>query len=226
MKPKAFIFDLDGVLTDTARYHYLAWLELSQKLGLSFTEKDNQRLKGVSRIRSFEIILELNGKQAAFTEQQKINFANQKNQRYVRLIQQITPEDVLPNIVPFIEQTRAEGIRLAVASASKNAGKVLNLLGIKHLFDYVADASNITRTKPDPEVFLVCANALQIPPESCIGFEDAQAGIEAIHSAGMFSVGIHVDVTSIPPDLALNSTNELTLERIFYSFQKDGHHAI
>lgn len=226
MEAKAFIFDLDGVLTDTARYHFLAWHELAKELGLSFTEKDNERLKGVSRVRSFEIILEVNGKQDDFTEQEKSYYASKKNDRYVRLIQQITPKDVLPNILPFLSEAKTAGTRLAVASASKNAERVMELLGIRDCFDYLADAAKISHAKPDPEVFLVCADALGLLPENCIGFEDAQAGIEAIHAAKMFSVGIHVDVTSVPPDLALSSTNELNFERIVRAFQEGVKHGI
>lgn len=205
---KAFIFDLDGVLTDTAEYHYQAWKELADELGYSFDRSVNQRLKGVSRQRSFEIILEVN------------NAADKKNQQYVKLIDRITPKDVLPGMMSFLSDAKAHGIKLAVASASKNADKVLNLLEIHGMFDYCADASKISKTKPDPEVFLDCANALGINPCECIGFEDAQAGIEAIHAAGMFSVGINVEVTSQEPMLHLGSTSELSLEKVQKAFER------
>jgi beta-phosphoglucomutase len=219
MKPKAFIFDLDGVLTDTANYHYLAWKDLADELNFTFDRNDNERLKGVSRIRSFEIILEINGCSDKYSEQEKEYYANKKNDRYVELISEITPNDVLPNIIRFLDEAKAAGIKLAVASASKNAAKVLSSLEIEHYFDFIADASKIVNSKPDPEVFNVCCDKLCLNNKECIGFEDAQAGIEAIRDAGMFSVGINVEVTSHAPDLALKSTEELDLVKIITAYE-------
>lgn len=214
MSCKAFIFDLDGVLTDTARYHFLAWKQLAEQFGFHFDEKDNERLKGVSRIRSFEIILEINGAENRFTEEEKEKWANEKNQKYVELIRAITPDDVLPGVQAFLDDAKSRGIKLAVASASRNAPQVLESLKIADKFDYIADAGKVSKTKPDPEVFLVCRDALGLKSEECIGFEDAQAGIEAIHAAGMYAVGINVDVTSEEPDLHLKSTAELNVDRV------------
>ncbi|HIU76889.1 MAG TPA: beta-phosphoglucomutase [Candidatus Pelethocola excrementipullorum] len=209
MEIKAFIFDLDGVLTDTAEYHYQAWKRLAGRLGMKFDRKENERLKGVSRMQSLEIILELNKRQDEFSEEEKARLADEKNEEYVRLIQKVSPDDVLGGVMPFLREARENGMKLAVASASKNARTVLGGLNIAWIFDYIADAARIKNTKPDPEVFLNCAKHLGVPPGSCIGFEDAQAGIEAIHAAGMFAVGIHVDVTGDAPDLILSSTEEL-----------------
>ncbi|MEG1874607.1 MAG: beta-phosphoglucomutase [Angelakisella sp.] len=220
MNPKAFLFDLDGVLTDTAEYHYLAWKELAEELQLKFDRGDNERLKGVSRIRSFEILLEINDALNRFSEAEKNDYANRKNLRYQQLIEQIRPSDLLPGIPEFLAQAKTHGMLLAVASASKNADKVLRLLGIAQQFDYIADAALVRNSKPDPEVFLVCAAALGVPPEACIGFEDAQAGIEAIHGAQMFSVGIHVEVKTQPPMLALASTAELKLQTVLQAFAR------
>ncbi len=218
MTPKAFIFDLDGVLTDTAHYHFLAWKELADDLGYKFDIKDNDRLKGVSRIRSFEIILEINNALDQYTEDQKELYANKKNDKYVKLIQQITPADVLPGVMSFLDAAKERGIYLAVASASKNASKVLNSLNISHYFDYIADAAKVKNSKPDPEVFIVCRDALKLKSDECIGFEDAQSGIEAIHAAKMFSVGINVEVTSETPDLILKSTEELNIDRVIEAY--------
>ncbi len=218
MSVKAFIFDLDGVLTDTAKYHFLAWKKLADELNLSFTQEDNELLKGVSRIRSFEIILEKNGKQDAYTAEEKERLANLKNDYYKDMIEQLTGDDILEGILPFIQAAKARGIRCAVASISKNAPRVLELLGISSLFDYIADAALVSRPKPDPEIFLTCATALGLKPEECIGFEDAQAGIESIHAAGMMSVGIHVSVTSLSPDVSLATTAELNLDTILAEF--------
>lgn len=214
MQIKGFIFDLDGVLTDTAVYHYQAWQKLSEELGLHFDKKMNERLKGVSRYRSFEIILEENNARDRFTEEEIDEFITKKNEIYKILIRQITPQDILPGILEFLQEAKRHNILLAVASASKNAWTVLKSLEIDSMFDYIADASKITRTKPDPEVFIDCMTNLGLRPEECIGFEDAQAGVEAIKSAGMKAVGIGVDVTSVAPDLPLKDTRELSFEKI------------
>ena len=201
MKAKALILDLDGVITDTARFHFLAWKSLADSLGFHFDEQDNERLKGVSRMRSFEIILEINDALDRFTEEEKEAFCTKKNELYKQFVSTMTPDDILP--------AKAEGVPVAVASVSKNAPAVLAALGLTDAFDYVADAAKVTKSKPDPEIFVVCAEALGVPCEDCVGIEDAQAGIEAIHAAGMKSVGIHVAVTSLAPDVAIDSTAEL-----------------
>lgn len=220
MDIQAILFDLDGVITDTAHYHFLAWKALCNKHGFHFTEKDNERLKGVSRRRSLEIILEINGASGRFDEETLSAMETEKNELYVQSIGQMTPADILPGMQPFLAECRAAGLRLAVASASRNAFTVLENLQLLSAFDYVADASRITHTKPDPEVFLNCASALGVSPQACVGVEDAQAGIEAIAAAGMFAVGIHVDVTTRTPDLALASTEELSLARILSAHGK------
>lgn len=220
MEIKGILFDLDGVITDTARYHYLAWKALCDKHGFHFTERDNERLKGVSRRSSLEIILEINGVENTFDEKQLSAMETEKNQLYVELINTMTPADILPGIPAFLEECRAAGLRLAVASASRNAFTVLDRLELRKAFDYIADAAKITRTKPDPEVFLDCAQALGLQPEFCIGVEDAQAGIEAIQAAGMFAVGIHVEVTAATPDLELCSTEQLSLSDIVSAWEK------
>lgn len=209
MTYRGYIFDLDGVLTDTAHFHYLAWLHLAQDLGLQFMEKDNELLKGVSRQRSFEIMLELNHREHDYTAEQKAEFIDRKNNYYRALLGELCPADVLPGVLEFLHDARAKGIRLAVASASRNAGIVLENLRLTGEFDYIADAAKITHPKPDPEIFLNCAEALDLQPSECLGFEDAQAGIEAIHAAGMKAVGIGVAVTSQEPDYPLRSTAEL-----------------
>ena len=221
METKAFIFDLDGVLTDTAEYHYQAWKNLADRLDMKFDRKDNERLKGVSRQQSLEIILNINEKEHFFRENEKQRLAEEKNEEYVRLIRQVKPGDILPGILPFLEEAKGQGLKLAVASASKNAGTVLHGLGIEKMFDYIADAAKINHTKPDPEVFLNCAAHLGISPGACVGFEDAQAGIEAIHAAGMYAVGIGVDVTTRRPDLELESTRELTCGKILDAVKAD-----
>lgn len=214
MSLKALIFDLDGVLTDTAKYHYLAWKKLADELGYYFDEDINELLKGVSRINSFEIILEKNNATDKYTLEEKETLANKKNEYYKEMIEQLTPDDILDGIVPFITEARNNDIKCAVASISKNAPRVLELLKISHLFDYIADAALVKKSKPDPEIFLTCASALGFEPSECIGIEDAQAGIESIKGAGMLSIGINVTVTSLEPDIVLKSTAELDFKRI------------
>ena len=220
MSFKAIIFDLDGVLTDTAKYHYLAWKKLADELGYYFDEDINELLKGVSRINSFEIILEKNNATTKYTPEEKETLANKKNEYYKEMIEQLTPDDILEGILPFMTEARSNGIKCAVASISKNAPRVLELLKIAHLFDYIADAALVKQPKPHPEIFLTCAKALGFETSECIGIEDAQAGIESIHGAGMLSVGINVTVTSIEPDVVLKSTSELDFEKI-NKFYKD-----
>ncbi|MBQ7670346.1 MAG: beta-phosphoglucomutase [Clostridia bacterium] len=214
MKTKAIIFDLDGVIVDTAKFHFLAWKTLSDELGFFFDEKVNERLKGVSRMRSFEIILEVNGASDKFSPEEKEAFTKKKNELYISFVKTLKPEDMLPGIREFVDRAKESGLKTAVASVSKNAPLVLKCLDAEEMFDYVADAAKITKSKPAPDIFLNCAESLGIAPENCIGIEDSQAGIEAIKAAGMFSIGINVDVTSVEPDLHLRSTAELDFDKM------------
>lgn len=173
MEAQAILFDLDGVLTDTAHYHYLAWKKLADSLGFHFNEKDNERLKGVDRMRSFEIVLEINDALDQFDQEARIRYADEKNEWYKKLIEQIKPADILPGISRFLDQAKQKGMKLAVASSSKNAKRVLELLGITDCFDYVANAAHIAKSKPAPDIFLDCARGLGVLPEQCIGVEDA-----------------------------------------------------
>ncbi|SMB99426.1 beta-phosphoglucomutase [Thermanaeromonas toyohensis ToBE] len=188
LRRKGAIFDLDGVITDTAKYHYLAWKRLASELGLYFDEKINERLKGIGRLESLEIILEENGQN--FSHQEKEYYANRKNQYYVEMIKNITPKDILPGVTNLIATLKAWGVKLAVASASKNAPTVLKNLRIIEWFDHVVDAGRIKKGKPDPEIFLVAAQNIGVKPWECVGFEDSAAGIEALKRAGMLAVGI------------------------------------
>jgi len=185
---RACIFDLDGVVVDTAKYHYLAWKELAAGLGFSFSEKDNERLKGVSRMASLDILLEVGGIRASEAEKQQM--AEQKNKRYLEYITRMTPDEVLPGVRDFLKALRTAGIKVALGSASKNARVILKQTGITSLFDAVADGMNVGKAKPDPEVFLKAAELLGICPEECIVFEDAVAGVEAAHRAGMKCIGV------------------------------------
>lgn len=216
---KALIFDLDGVLTDTAELHYLAWKRLSDELGLAFDRAQNEALKGVGRLDSFEIILKNNGKNDAYTQPEKEKLATRKNEYYKELIKTLTKDDVLSGITELLTEARKMGLKTAVASVSRNAPEVLDRLELTQYFDTVADAAKVKKSKPDPEIFLTCAEQLGVAPRACIGIEDSQAGIEGILSAGMFAVGINVTVTGHTPDLCLCSTEELKLDYLIKSFK-------
>lgn len=182
------IFDLDGVIVDTAKYHFLAWKRLADELGIHFTEHDNERLKGVSRMRSLEIILEIGGKQKTAAEKQEL--ANRKNTWYVEYIMQMDASEILPGVLPFLQELKDNNIKIALGSASKNAPTILNRLGIAAFFDAIVDGNLVTKAKPDPEVFTLGAELLGIAPEAAVVFEDAQAGIEAALRAGMKAIGV------------------------------------
>jgi len=188
MKYKGLLFDLDGVLVDTAKYHYLAWKQMAEKLGIAFTEQDNERLKGVSRMRSFEIILEIGG--VEMTQEEKARCCREKNDVYVEFIRNMPKEELFPGVREFLEDARGKGYRIALGSASKNSGMILSRLEITDLFDAIIDGTKVSKAKPDPEVFLKGTEELGVLPAECIVFEDAVAGIQAAHSGGMVAVGV------------------------------------
>ncbi|MCX7654120.1 MAG: beta-phosphoglucomutase [Fervidobacterium sp.] len=186
---KACIFDLDGVIVDTAKYHYLAWKRLAQELGFEFTEKDNERLKGVSRMESLEILLSVGGIKID-DQKKKEELAEKKNNWYVEYISNMTEEEILPGVKDFLELLKRNGIKIAIGSASKNTMTILNRINLSTFFDVIVDGTKITKAKPDPEVFLKAAQELNIQPSDCCVFEDAVAGIEAAKRAGMKVIGV------------------------------------
>ncbi|RSD27236.1 beta-phosphoglucomutase [Mesobacillus subterraneus] len=215
---KAFIFDLDGVITDTAEYHFLAWKALAEGLGITFTREDNEELKGVSRMDSLEKILEIGNRSGDFTAEQKEALAAKKNDHYLELIQDITPADLLPAIKELIADIKAKGLKLGMASASKNAFTVMESLGMKSEFDIIVDAKTVENGKPHPEVFLRAAEMLGVEPEACIGVEDAAAGVQAIKAAGMFAVAVGPKESFENADLVYASTAELSLKKILEEY--------
>lgn len=190
MKFEAVIFDLDGVITDTAEYHYQSWKQLSDELGMEFDRELNEQLKGVSRLDSLEVILLHNKKADMYTAEQKEALAETKNQHYVSLIQKVSPDDILPGIKDLIDRLRTQKIPLALASVSKNAMTVMDGLGLTSAFDMIVDANTIKNSKPDPEVFLRAAEGIGVAADTCIGIEDAIAGVTAIKAAGMYAIAI------------------------------------
>lgn len=212
MRTTACIFDLDGVIVDTARYHFLAWKRLTDQLGIKFTEEDNERLKGVSRMASLEIILEIGERQ--LDEKLKLEYATLKNSWYVDYITNMTPEEILPGCLDFIKELRNAGIRVAVGSASKNTPTILERVGILKLFDAVADGNNVKNAKPDPEVFLKAAELLGVKPEECVVFEDAAAGVQAARNAGMICVGIGSPKILREAHFVINGLYEMNLLKL------------
>ncbi len=188
MKPGACLFDLDGVLVDTAGFHYLAWKMISDRLGFEFTGQHNERLKGVSRMDSLEILLEIG--RVSLSDEDKLKYAEEKNQLYLSYISRMTPADILPGARNFLKELKLNGIRVGLGSSSRNARLILEKTGIIGYFDCIVDGNLITRAKPDPEVFAAGAQMLGVENRYCVVIEDAIAGIEAAHNAGMKCIGI------------------------------------
>lgn len=207
-KIKAIIFDLDGVLCFTDKYHYQAWKNLADELGIYFDEKINDRLRGVSRMASLEIILEKTDKQ--YTEEQKVRFTEKKNALYRELLQNMTPDDVTEEVRQTLTELKCRGYLLAVGSSSKNAQFIIEQIDVASYFDAVADGNDITKSKPDPEVFLVAAKKLGIEPEKCVVVEDADAGIKAAKAGNMTAYALGGDaVYSDEKDEILSSFADL-----------------
>lgn len=185
---RAGLFDLDGVIVDTAKFHYLAWRELANGLGFDITEEQNEHLKGISRMESLDRILAMGG--ATLPDDEKVRLATIKNARYVEMVKAMPASDILPGAKDYLLQLRDRGVKIALGSASKNAELILENLRIRELFDAVIDGNKATQSKPDPQVFLLGARAVGIAPNDCVVYEDAAAGIEAAKAGGMHAVGI------------------------------------
>jgi beta-phosphoglucomutase len=209
---KACIFDLDGVIVDTAKYHFLAWKRLADQLHIPFTEKDNERLKGVSRYESLDIILELGN--LKLDQRHKDEFASLKNKWYIDYIRRMTPEEILPGSLEFINELKKAEIKVAVGSASKNTPMILKRVGIDKLFDAVADGNVVSKAKPDPEVFITASKMLRIEPKYCIVFEDAIAGVRAAINAGMMCVGIGSVKILTEAHLVISGLEKISLKEL------------
>ncbi len=215
---EAFIFDLDGVITDSAHYHYLAWKELADKINITIDEEFNETLKGVSRMESLERILKHGNRENDFSVEEKEKMATDKNDYYVSLIEQITSKDILPGIEGLLKEIRANGIKIGLASASKNALLVLGNLQLLEYFDFIADAAICKNSKPAPDIFLMAAEGLNVNPVNCIGVEDASAGVEAINTAGMYSVGVGEQSVLNEAKIVVSNTNELVFDELVKAF--------
>ena len=185
---KACIFDLDGVIVDTAHYHFLAWKRLAHELGFELTTSDNERLKGVSRMKSLEIVLELGGVDASDEERETL--ATRKNTWFQEYVEEMAPDEIFPGVKKLIGDLKAKGLKVGLASSSKNARTVIRQLRIANEFDAIVDGTMVVHSKPHPEIFLSTAELLGVQPEHCLVFEDAEAGVEAAIAAGMKCVGV------------------------------------
>jgi len=209
---KACIFDLDGVIVDTAVYHYKAWKRLANSLGFDFTEEQNEKLKGVSRVRSLELILQWGGITKTVAEQEVL--ATEKNTWYVEMISHMKPDEILPGAKEFVQACRDAGIKTALGSASKNSMMILEKIGMVKLFDAIIDGNKVSKAKPDPEVFLKGAEAVGVAPTDCVVFEDAIAGVEAAIAGGMKAVGIGSPEVLTEADLVISGLDKMSIEQL------------
>lgn len=213
-KIDAVIFDLDGVITDTAHYHFLAWRKLANSLNIEFTEEFNEELKGISRDESLEKILVKGKVENEYSLEEKKILADKKNIEYVELLKNVTPEDILPGIHKFLIDLKRYNIKIGLASASKNAPFILDVLEISYLFDCIVDPESIKSGKPSPDIFLKAAEILVVNPENCIGVEDAIAGIKSINDANMLSIGVGTpsEMKKAGANVVVRDTKELTID--------------
>ncbi len=210
MTKKAFIFDLDGVIVDTAKYHYLAWKNLANSLGFDFTPSNNELLKGVSRVRSLDILLSI-GK-INLSQEEKDKLLAQKNEEYLTYVNQMTSDEILPGITALLSYLEGQQITFSLGSASKNAPLILKKVGLFNKFSAIVDGNDVSMAKPDPEVFLLAAKKLNKSPQDCIVVEDAAAGVQAAKNAKMICVGIGDSTILKDADFTLASTEEFTID--------------
>lgn len=210
MKKAGFIFDLDGVIVDTAKYHYLAWKNLADELGIAFTEEENEKFKGVSRKRCLELLLEMGN--ISVSKEQFDTWLEEKNEDYLKYISKMDENEILPDVTKVLNYLKDKGIPMALGSASKNAVSILEKVELMPYFDAIVDGTQVTKAKPDPEVFLIAAKRIGAEPENCVVFEDALAGIEAANIAGMESIGIGDVKILSDADHGFNNFTEIDLK--------------
>ncbi len=218
MEIKGCIFDLDGVIVDTAKYHYQSWKRLAKELGFEFDEAVNERLKGISRMDSLNIVLAQGG--ILVTEEEKETMCYEKNEWYKEYISELDESELLPGVKVFIEGLRAEGVKIGLGSASRNAKTILKGIGIDHLFDVMIDGNDVSKSKPDPEVFLKGAEGLGLAPEHVVVFEDARKGLEAAITAGFIPVGVGSPELLPEADMHIQSFENFSLEEVLSQLDK------
>jgi beta-phosphoglucomutase len=211
-KIKACLFDLDGVIVDTAVYHFQAWRRLANELGFDFTEHQNEQLKGISRMESLDLILGWGN--ISLTQDEKNEWATRKNAWYLDLVKLMTPKEVLEGVPEFLDELIASNIKIALGSASKNSKLILERINMLHYFDAIIDGNNITKGKPDPQVFQMGAEATNCTPEECVVFEDALAGVQAGKAGGMKVIGVGSGEILKEADFVISSFKEMSIEKL------------
>jgi len=209
---KAVIFDLDGVIADTARFHYLAWRKLASEIGINLTCEFNKNLKGVGRMESLDLILTLTDK--SYSDKEKIKLANKKNRYYLEFVNRMTPSDLLSGVLKCLEVLKDSNIKIVIASVSKNSLIVIDRLKIQGYLDYVVTGNDILKGKPDPEIFIKAAKGVKVATKNCVGVEDSVAGILAVNACGMFSLGIGRKKDLYDADMCLKNLTEFDIEKI------------
>lgn len=209
---KGFAFDLDGVIADTARFHGQAWHQLADKVGTEWTPELADSLKGVSRMDSLELILKAGGHENDYSQDEKVALATEKNDNYIKLVETLTPADILPGMKDFLDELKVNGYHIVLASASKNAPKVLKYLQITDYFEGIVDPAKLTHGKPDPEIYSEAAKLMNLPANQVAGLEDAQAGIESINRASETSIGFGASLKDA--DVKFDQTSEVSLAAI------------
>lgn len=213
---QACLFDLDGVIVDTAKFHYLAWKRLANALGFDLTIEDNEQLKGIGRMESLDIILSIGN--VTLSADEKIRYATEKNIHYLDLCKQMTPADTLPGVQAFLESLQENHIKIGLGSASKNAPLILNQIGMSTYFEALIDGNRTLKGKPDPEVFLLGAADLQVAPNHCVVFEDAVAGIQAAKAGNMMAIGVGNPSTLMEADFVIPGFADFTVAQMFTQF--------
>lgn len=215
MSIRAVIFDLDGVIVSTDEFHYRGWQRLADEEGIYFDRQINERLRGVSRMESLAILLERSSRQ--YTGDEKAELAARKNGYYRAMLQELTPADILPGVIGLLTELRRQGVKLAIASSSKNSPTILAHIGLADYFDATADGNDIKRSKPDPEVFLLAAKKLDVSPADCLVVEDAAAGVEAARAGGMRVLAVGSAAGDPRADLSAGSLSDLNLSELLLS---------
>ena len=210
---KAFIFDLDGVLTETSEQHYIAWKKLAEELGITIDRAFNERLKGVSRDDSLALILKEGNKYDQYSEKERQQLANKKNGHYLDLIDDFSSENLFEGVEELFISLKSRKIKIAIGSASKNAPRLLKAMKVEHLIDYIVNPT-LLKGKPAPDIFLKAAEYFNVLPEECIGIEDAVSGIKAIKSAGMFAIGIGKKEILNQADVVYDQIKEINLDKV------------
>lgn len=214
---RACIFDLDGVIVDTAKFHFIAWKEMANSVGVEFTEEDNEQLKGVGRMESLDFILKLGDIKKSERERQKLAFV--KNEQYKKLIANIGRDEILPGVLNFLENLKQEHIKIALGSSSKNARTILQALKIETYFNVIVDGTNTTRSKPDPQVFNLGAEALQVLPNETVVFEDAVKGVEAAKLGGFYAIGVGEKDVLANADAVISGFDGLSFDQLITLLQ-------